>query len=256
MSDKKLSGDGLQGKVDFALKSGLYQSQEEALAEIGLGDAAPEDFDRMVAEQAQAQQIEGLCYDGLLRMVGILWVPDLQYLPPIPLPENFREIKDKKLRNKIMSEREQEDPSNYRLLALVNGPRKKGSLIGRHGRTAEFQIRMQRRSGLWLKFLGPMAKSSPSNVLAHSLNVPVSRMKLAGNKLVRTCLLSDSWERFNTFPADVSKLKTKNAIWMAHTRYGMLPQEPEDIVRPTDQPTEEDMQQQEHTLHESAKDET
>lgn len=164
---KECSSTQLNDLIAEAVHAGLYGSNEEA-AKALLADVQPEiekldDFDRTIACQSLQQQLSDLQFSALLNMEGFVYLP--------------------KLRSKV---------TKLDLVMLVNGPKRRGALVGPRGRTANFSIQSQ-NTGLekrWLYFPSPRTKSIPDTeikYLASSLRTSVTKLKDAAEFAARSC---------------------------------------------------------------------
>lgn len=175
---KECSSTQLTDLIAEAVHAGLYRSTEEA-TEALLADVQPEmekldDFDRTIACQSLQQQLSDVQFRALLDMEGFVYLP--------------------KLSSKV---------TKLDLVMLVNGPKRRGALIGPRGRTANFAIQNQ-NAGMekrWLYFPSPRTKSLPDTeikYLASSLRTSVTRLKDAAEFAARSCFeIKDTpWVRF------------------------------------------------------------
>lgn len=173
------SSTQLNDLIAEAVNAGLYRSAKEAAEDL-LADVQPkieklDDFDRTIACQSLQQQLADVQFNALLGMEGFIYLP--------------------KLNDKV---------AKLDLVMLLNGPKRRGALVGPRGRTANFSVQNQ-KVGVekrWLYFPSPKIKSTLDTeikCLASSLKTSVTRLKNAAEYAARSCFgIKDTpWIRFN-----------------------------------------------------------
>lgn len=195
---QECSTDELDGLLQQSVDAGLYKSVEEA-ADFVLSDSKPktaelDDFDRTVACQSLQQQLADIQFNALLKMEGIAYLPMMK-----------------------------DDTANIDAVMLVNGPKKRGALIGPAGRRADFTIRRYTRR--WIIFPGPKSKQvqeSEIKRLAQLLRTSVTRVKNAAEFAARSCFptANSPWIPFGSTSMD--KLNQKITSKLRNTAYANL----------------------------------
>lgn len=178
--NKKLecSATDLNKLIQRSVEAGLYATEEEAHKFV-LSDMKPkiermDAFDRTVACQSLQQQLADIQFKALLDMSGFIYLPHL-------------------------NDATNDNSANIDAVMLVNGPKRKGVLIGPAGRTADFTIRRNERWVIFRRPYGNQVIESEIKQMANLLRTSIKRIRNAADFAARSCFPNnDLWTRFGS----------------------------------------------------------